>query len=613
MNLNSIRFDNFKSFNGPHQFDFFGGKPGLYFITGENTANPELGANGCGKTSLIDAIYWVFYGKTIQRLKAGDVRTWGKGGTTTVQITFDISGKTYTLVRAWSPNRLELKKGSSEFINVSQEEVEDLIGLSEEEFQNTVVFGQFRQWFLDLQPSQMLSAFTDILNLDYWTDKSDAASSKAIEARRIAEATERLIAHNEGRVVSMRDALATSKAAAKIFDQEVVKSRSDILKKLSETNKLLAEVPPNLCAKESQDLAKVKNEILIIQTNIEGLRAEATRLSGLIHLDRIAINQNEKMILQLATTHGKCSSCGQPISRAHVKAEQTRFAKDTERLKVGIKKTQDVVDGLNQNKGELSKKLADLLPQRDALLTASYRQEAANNLWVAKMTSLRADVKYLKSELIRLDQKENWSAEKAKELQSQLDSLAEHLKKLTKERDEAVASAASYEYWVKGFKDIRLLVIEQALSSLEVKINNSLVELGLSSWTIGLDIERENKSGGVTKGFNVLVQSPYNKAQVPWGAWSGGEGQRLRLAGNTGLADLILARRGLQPNIEIYDEPSKHLSDEGLKSLVLFLHNRARQLKKQIWLVDHQTINSGLFAGTLSIKKDGLGSRLDIA
>ena len=95
-------------------------------------------------------------------------------------------------------------------------------------------------------------------------------------------------------------------------------------------------------------------------------------------------------------------------------------------------------------------------------------------------------------------------------------------------------------------------------------------ELGIKMH-IKFDTERETTTGTVSKGFQVLIYSPDNKEPVPWEAWSGGEAQRLRLAGSMGLASLILDSKGIKSNIEIFDEPSAYLSQSGIEDLVELL------------------------------------------
>ena len=146
------------------------------------------------------------------------------------------------------------------------------------------------------------------------------------------------------------------------------------------------------------------------------------------------------------------------------------------------------------------------------------------------------------------------------------------LKAEIKQLDEDYAAVS---YWVGGFKRVRLSIIEETIKQLELEVNNSLASLGLSSWEVEFDVERENKSGGVTKGFIALVHPPGHKAPVKFEAWSGGITQRLRLAGDLGLSNLIMERAGLRSTIEFFDEPSRHLSQEGKLDLAETLNQRA--------------------------------------
>jgi DNA repair exonuclease SbcCD ATPase subunit len=126
------------------------------------------------------------------------------------------------------------------------------------------------------------------------------------------------------------------------------------------------------------------------------------------------------------------------------------------------------------------------------------------------------------------------------------------------------------------------------------------------------DVERENKSGGVTKGFVVFVKSPSNTEPVRWENWSGGETQRLQLAGDLGLANLIMLQAGLSNTVEFFDEPSTHLSPEGMMDLADILHDRAITDGKRIWIVDHASItNFGDFEGIITARKDSDGSTIE--
>ena len=53
----SINLTNFRSYIGDHHYTF-PTEPGLYLLTGQNQANPRLESNDCGKSTLLEAIFW---------------------------------------------------------------------------------------------------------------------------------------------------------------------------------------------------------------------------------------------------------------------------------------------------------------------------------------------------------------------------------------------------------------------------------------------------------------------------------------------------------------------------------------------------------------------------
>ena len=165
------------------------------------------------------------------------------------------------------------------------------------------------------------------------------------------------------------------------------------------------------------------------------------------------------------------------------------------------------------------------------------------------------------------------------------------------------------QFWPSGFKQLRLWLVDQALSELSVHVNNSLVELGLRQWSVEFSVERETKAGTTSRGFEILISSPRSPDRVPWEAWSGGETQRLRIALTVGLAELVRARMPDPPVIEVWDEPTAHLGTEGVRDLMEFFNERANG--RQVWIVDHRSLDSGLFDQTWTVVKDLTGSYIE--
>ena len=90
---------------------------------------------------------------------------------------------------------------------------------------------------------------------------------------------------------------------------------------------------------------------------------------------------------------------------------------------------------------------------------------------------------------------------------------------------------------------------------------------------------------------------------LPGKTWSGGEGQRVRLAVAMGLASLIQRQAGISINFEVFDEPTQFLSETGIENLLECLRHRAAVLHKSIWLCDHRTLLCSNFSEIWVVRK----------
>jgi DNA repair exonuclease SbcCD ATPase subunit len=122
----SVTLTNFKAFLGEHTF-VLAREPGLYYVAGVNKVDPELGANGVGKSTIWDAVSWCLWARTIRDVRPADaVAPWGKKLSTVVALRFTRRGKRQTLVRQRRPNSLTLLT-STKSVEVAQEQVAELL------------------------------------------------------------------------------------------------------------------------------------------------------------------------------------------------------------------------------------------------------------------------------------------------------------------------------------------------------------------------------------------------------------------------------------------------------------------------------------------------------
>lgn len=605
--LFAVSLENFKCFYGVHEFEF-PQEPGLFYLTGRNQFNSRLGANAVGKSSLIDAIEWIIYGKTSRGLRAGDIVSWGKKKCK-ASVTLMVGEEEVEITRIQSPNSLSINGSAA-----SQDEVSKLIRLNQEAFNNSIILPQFGESFFDLSPTKKLEIFSQVMNLDYWLDRSRAASAKADTIANNISNIENLIYKAEGRLESTREQIKDLESKSKDFadkakdeveaHEQEIKRQTRVVDKARKKLKRLAKRSDGL----DDDLKEIKKELIeageefsAIEKRYMDYITDTKSLLRYIKDLNIKVEEAEKQ------RNTVCPTCEQPIDDKHISNKQSGHKSE-------IKKAQGILDDLERKIAKLEDKRTKHRQEVLEIKVLRDNTERAAVEITNKANSLKRDIQHA-DELIKAAE---GRIKKLQDQENPFDALIAKSKQLRKklkievkehsvERDKLKSMHEAYSYWIGGFKRVRLFVLEEALLNLEIEVNNLLVSLGLVDWTIKFDVERETKSGTISKGFSVFIHSPRHDKPVKFEAWSGGETQRLRLAGDLGLANLIMEQAGFTSHIEIIDEPSEHMSPEGIEDMLETLHQRAHDTGKSIWLVDHNTMEFSGFSGTLTAIMDEKG------
>jgi len=608
MKLRRMEFGGFRTFAQPTQFHF-GNAPGLYFLEGgENAVDPELGSNGVGKSSVWSALCWILFGKTADGLKAGVLHSWtatGKGYYGKLWIGRRI------VQRSWKPNKLTLDGEV-----VEQAVLEDALGLNFDMFSMAVVLAQGESMFFDLLPTKQLSLFTSMLKLDKWIMYSSMARVSADELRTDIHTVERTISNIEGRLAGLgiedleqkKNTWGNKKkGSAKELRVEVAAAKKSVtlhrgrLKKAKRAARIRkgkleeATVPIILANSEMTEAYNVEQKIIL-----EAAQLQKQYDTIFASLKRLRKNKT-----------GTCSHCGQDVGKNALK----RHAKQLETEAAGLQITITVL-AIDADKAE--RKLLSKKKLLVAAQTAERKLQKSFNFVVADIGKISGHLAAAVTTHTLIKERYAKHRKEKNPFIKLLEQKQAEESKFTRRLDKRTVQVAKYEkqkedieYWVKGFKDVRLYLIEEALQQLELETNKALADLGFSSeWRILYSIDKRTKAGGSISGFNVEVVSPHSKDRVPFAAWSGGEKQRLRIAGSMGFIALASARTGLDLGIEVYDEPTQHLSPQGIDSLLETLRSRALETATRIWLVDHHTLDYGDFEGRALVSKYKEGSKL---
>lgn len=582
--FDKIEFSNFRSYRGNHSFNF-PTKPGLYFLTGSNLAEPALEANGAGKSTLLDALAWVLFGRTTRGLKANEVLSWG-ANTCQVTLWLTVGTEKLKVKRSQKPNGLFLDGKP-----VDQAELEKHIRLNYDSFKYSVLNAQFGESFLSLSPANKLTLFSDIMNLDFWLKKSDEAIRLSAESENFINSLESQISKIDGRLASVSEDITKFEGFRNDF-KNIKQEKMEVLRQnilgLKQEMAKSGDIALRYNEAQFKRLEELRDHYI---TAIQRSARERAGLVGKLSV----LKENESKLSSLGET---CPTCLQTIPHGHLNSKTIRHDATTVEYQI---------IAVDEDLAFYKKELIKLKNKIDIKFEEVERIKAAKT----RIKALRGMLDGFKQDLIDENDKENpWEQELESKRQAE-HALKDKAASLLRDRHQAEADLEVSNFWIKGFKRVRLFIIEQAFQTLEVEVNNSLTQLGMTDWQITFDIERENKAGGVTKGFVVFIKGPSNKEPVRWESWSGGETQRLQLAADLGLANLIMQQAGLNNSIEMFDEPSVHLSQAGMLDLANMLHDRAVTEGKCIWIIDHTSVtNFGEFEAVINIVKDENGSRI---
>ena len=613
-----ISIENWGPFKAREVFEFPQG-PGLYFLWGRNEVDPRLGSNGAGKSRVWEALCWVFFGKISRGLKAGDVANWDQGKGATVTFEYLVDGELpCSITRTWSPNSWTWTDWAGVKHDLAKDETNQSyrhLGLSFTSFLSTILLPQRSDMFLDLKADKKAELFSEVMGLDRWLEHSQKAGKKAQEADLRCRALEKELARLEGQRDQIDDR-PTEK-----LSQDWVRAREARLDELEAIHGRTMSDRKARVLKKAECLVEEAEARARLKAKLDALGNEEDQLAGLRELTTVAgksLTARETELKALTghvaflKDHDHCPTCDQDLDPKVKGAQITKAARVADDLEHEVVRARKAYKQAIDNQLESEKLLSSLGVEVNRARGAVDDAAAATRRMARDIDVLDQDLDRIEDEAERLEAASNPYSGMLADSADRGAKLAKEIKQTRRLLDDADEQYRLLTSWQKWFKEIRLEQIGEALTQLEIEVNSEVSGLGLIGWELKFEVDRETKGGSIQRGFAVTVASPHNVRAVPWESWSGGEAQRLRVAAQWGLANLIRTHTGADLNLEVWDEPTDGMSPEGISDLLNSLEARATTEARQIWIVDHRALSHGGFAGSAGVVKTKTGSHFEL-
>ena len=185
LTIKTLTVKNFLSVGNQAQSINFEGK-NLVLVIGENMdlGGDDAGArNGTGKTTIINAISYAFYGDALTNIRKDNLVNKTNNKDMLVAIEFEKNGIHYKIERGRKPQVMRFYRDDIEQDSDSNEaqgenretqhEIEKLLGMSHSMFKNIIALNTYSQPFLSTKQSEQREIIEQLLGITILSQKAD--------------------------------------------------------------------------------------------------------------------------------------------------------------------------------------------------------------------------------------------------------------------------------------------------------------------------------------------------------------------------------------------------------------------------------------------------------
>lgn len=572
-----------------------------------------------------------------------------------VEVIFSIDNTRYKILRTRKPDGLRLWQDGPPWTDdneitrggmpATQAQIESLLGINHKAFVNVVCFGQHNDYnFLECTPAEQRQIAESLLSLEVFKDYCQLAkdeskslkdelkecnavyeqilSNESLISNRIEQVKLKMINWSEQTKANIQ----LAKKQQLLIEQEI--QQTDIGQELlkyekaqSELSELKESLPERLTQEKSllEAIEQVDSKISFFKERIHAitLDCQSSKREQLdLDKDRLK-HQFEIDKLTKLPTGAKCPHCFGAIDKKHYKHVMNLHQNQLESLLPKIKGVQARIEkqllDIETNKLELIK-IENLKQSASSKRQALSQYIDSTKLQINKLSKIQMP-NLSSNELVlneKLDNIKETIALKEKELQSGgpyvdiLDTAKQDLEKIVLQKENQKQKMSNleeqlpyYQWWAKGFDEMRAFIIERIVPSLNSKIATWLQFLINGKLEVKFD-----------KHLNVSITSA-NGDPYAYFAMCGGERKRINLAISQAFAYITMLSSGTWPSVVFLDEVSDSIDQRGIQSIYNMICELSNE--KQVFVITHNVHLREMLDGVDTItmqRKDGCTHRM---
>lgn len=520
----------------------------------KNDTTLIVGENGAGKSTILDALSFVLFGKAFRKINKPQLVNSITQKNMVVEVEFSIGKTEYKIVRGMKPNIFEvyangnLLNQSSEMKDYQEILEKQILKVNHKSFCQVVVLGSATfNPFMQLPTGQRREIIEDLLDLQIFTtmntllkDKVSTNSEKIAECnykKKLTEEKIQLIIKHLAEVQSNNEQLIEDKKA-----------------RIEQTLLQVDEY-----GEEFKALQERVNELSTETENEQSLKDKLDKLTHLKHQIEARLSLLKKEV-NFFHKYDDCPTCKQPINEAFKCETVTKKSSEIDEINDGLEK-------LSLQYNDLDSKIKNIMlinSQINEYKLEIHRIKTKMNSLLDYKDALEEEIKDIKKKVKTENTQEIGSLEK------ELEELESEYNKLMEEKNLLSVTGTL-------LKDggIKSCIIKQY-----VPVINRLINKYLSAMEFMCQFELDEQ-------FNETIKSRY-RDEFSYASFSEGEKMRINLAILFTWRSLAKLRNSINTNILIMDEVfDSSLDSNGTEEFLKIIKNLTSDTNT--FIISHKT------------------------
>lgn len=511
-----------------------------------------MGKNGAGKSTVIDALSFVLFGKPFRKINKPQLLNSITQKNLRVEVEFNIGPVDYKIIRGMKPNVFEVYQDGS-LLNQSAEMKDyqsilekNILKVNHKSFCQIVILGSATfQPFMQLTTGQRREIIEDLLDLQIFTTMNSVVKDK---------------------LLTINEDISDINTNKKILDNKITILKEYREQDINSSDKFIQE-KKSLIEETVKKIESVKESIISVENEINSLSEKASDLDSLnkrlnkLNSLKHKIEANLAIIKKDITffeEHQNCPTCQQSIEDSFKDQKISDKVSEKQSIEEGLIKLSEEFKNTNEKIDQILKINSEITEHK-----------LTKNSLKTKLSSFLDYKESLEKEIER--------ANSEKKDYSEIPKLEKELKSLEKKYNDITEEKNTLQVVAMLLKDggIKSKIIKQY-----IPIMNNLINKYLASMEFMCNFELDEN-------FNETIKSRHRDV-FSYSSFSEGEKMRINLAILFAWRAIAKMRNSINTNLLIMDEVfDSSLDSNGTEEFIKIINDLT--IDTNTFIISHKT------------------------